>query len=84
MPFCVNGAGEDLGAGQFYINVYYFTTFKNGNYITLPYLVHTPDTFCSPYKGSSDYQSCTNFMENYYTNVTQAIEHSVNTLKFNK
>lgn len=81
MQFCL-GTGSDPGAGQLY-NSYNYTTVKNGNYITLEYLVHTLNG-CSPYIDTSDYQPCTDFMNNYNNIVVKTIENSVSTLQFTK
>ncbi len=81
MQFCLAG-NSDSGAGQLY-NSYNYTILKNGDYITLQYVVHTLNG-CSPYIGTSDYQPCADFMNNYDTNVTKIIEVSVGTLQFTK
>ncbi len=81
MKFCL-GTTSDPGAGQLY-NTYNYTMLKNGSYITLQYVVHTLNG-CGPYMGTPDYQPCTDFMNNYDTNVTKVIETSVGTLQFTK
>ncbi len=81
MQFCL-GTGSDPGAGQLY-NSYNYTTVKNGNYITIEYLVHTLNG-CGPYMGTTDYQPCIDFMNSYDGNVVKVIEKSVATLQFTK
>jgi hypothetical protein len=81
MSFCVTESG-DPGAGQLYTS-YYYTTFKNGNYITLEYVVHTPNG-CGAYMDTPDYQPCTDFFTKYDTIVKKPIENSVATLIFTK
>ncbi len=81
LPFCVSTA-SDPGAGQLY-NTSNYTTLRNGNYITLQYVVHTLNG-CSPYMGTPDYQPCTDFMNSYNDKVTKVIETSVGTLQLTK
>ncbi len=81
VSFCLSVA-EDPGAGQLYKTRDY-TTVKNGNYITLQYVVHTLNG-CSPYTGTPDYNPCVNFTNNYDSIVVKAIESSVATLTFTK
>lgn len=79
IQFCLSQGG-DVGAGQLYQD-YYYTTFKNGNYITVGYTIHTPNG-CGVYEGTSQYDSCEAFFKNYDTFVLQPIQQSVATLKF--
>ena len=81
MLFCLS-SGSDPGAGQLY-NTHDYTTLKNGNYITLEYIVHTLNG-CSPYAGTPDFGPCTDFMNNYNTLVVLPIQQSVGTLQFTK
>ncbi len=81
MSFCLSTA-SDPGAGQLY-NTSDYTTLRNGNYVMLQYVVHTPNG-CSPYVGTPDQQPCTDFLNSYDANVTQVIQNSVSTLQFTK
>lgn len=77
MAFCLT-TDASPGAGQLY-NSYFYTTLKNGKYVTLSYVVHTLNG-CDPYMGTPDYQPCTDFMKNYNTIVVSLIQQSVATL----
>jgi len=81
IPFCESSGGSP-GAGQLYSS-YYYTTKHGGNYITLTYIVHTPNG-CDAYKGSANYQSCVDFFNNINTIVLQPIRDSAATLTFTK
>ena len=78
MAFCLS-KGSDVGAGQAYQS-YYYTTKRNGEYITIGYVVHTPNG-CGAVEGSPVYLSCEQSIGNSKI-VPQAIQKSVGTLRF--
>ena len=79
MQYCL-ATGGGVGAGQLY-KAYNYTTLKDGNYVTLQYVVHTSNG-CSAYMGTTNYQGCNDFMNNYKTLVEDVITQSVATLTF--
>ncbi len=80
ISFCASNYG-DPGAGQLY-TAYSYTTYRNGNYVTLQYVVHTPNG-CGAYQGTDKYQACTTFFQSgFNTGVLQPIQQSVATLMF--
>lgn len=79
LRYCVSTYG-DPGAGQLYTTSNY-TFLKDGNYITLQYVVHT-SYGCDAYMGTPNYQPCIDFGNNYDTIVVKPIKDSVATLKF--
>lgn len=81
MTFC-ESSGGDPGAGQLYSS-YYYTILHGQNYITLAYVVHTPNG-CGPYQGTENYGKCTDFFDHINDLVLDPIRNSVATLKFTK
>ncbi len=81
MRFCLSEY-EGIGAGQLYKS-YYYTTFKDNNYITLQFVVHTSNG-CGAYGGLIQQQPCEDFMKNYDSVVLKPIQDSVATFKFTK
>ena len=78
VSFCLS-VGSDVGAGQLYRS-YYYTTEKNGNYISIGYIVHTPngcDAYTNPLRSS-----CDDFFKKYDALVPAQLEKSVSTLTF--
>jgi hypothetical protein len=75
--FCL-GSTSDVGAGQLY-NEYMYTTFINGTYITIDYVVHTSNG-CGAYEAEALVQ-CQITHSNYDTLVLEPIRQSVATLK---
>ncbi len=79
MPVCAS-VFSDPGAGQLYTS-YYYTFYRNGNYVALIYEVHTPNG-CSAYTGTSNYQTCQNALANSNALIMQPIQTSVGSLRF--
>jgi hypothetical protein len=79
ISFCASNYG-DPGAGQLNTS-YYYTFYRNGNYITLDYEVQTPNG-CGAYEGTSNYQSCQDAGTSANTIIQQPIQTSVASLKF--
>jgi hypothetical protein len=60
---------------------YYYTTKRNGKYLTLDFVVERLQ--CNESSGTSQYQACENFFNNDYNSVViQTIKKSMATLKF--
>ena len=86
--FCLS-KGSDAGAGQLYRD-YRYTTFKNNNYYTLGYVVHTSNG-CGVFKNNNDvnspsndrYRACLSCQQKYDGVVIPMIQKSVSTLVFN-
>lgn len=79
LSFCLS-TGGDVGAGQSYRD-YYYTTRRNGTYITLGYTIHTSNG-CGVFKGDPNYVSCEYFFQNFDNIVTKAIQKSAGSLTF--
>ena len=79
IPFCVSTTG-DAGMSQRY-TTYNFTTHRNGEYVTLEYVIHTPNG-CGAYEGASNYAACEDFENNYSSDVVQPLQLSAGTLTF--
>ena len=60
---------------------YYFTTHKNGEYITIGYPTFTSNG-CGAAEGTPNYASCEDFENNYKTIVIQPLQQSAGTLTF--
>ena len=81
MRFCLSEY-EGVGAGQLYKS-YYYTTFKDTDFFTIVFLVHTSNG-CGAYADSLQFQQCQDFMEDYDKIVLKPIQESVNSFKFSK
>src|SRR3989338_378405 len=79
MRFCLSEY-EGVGAGQLYKS-YYYTTFKDDNYITLAFVVHTSNG-CGVYDALPQQKLCETFMKNYDSIIVKPIQDSVATFKF--
>jgi hypothetical protein len=81
MHFCVSSSSDGAAGPQFF-TAYYYTTFKNGDYYTLEFVVSETD--CGWYNGLGEpkyLQACTSDVNNYDSIVTQPIQKSVSTLQ---
>ncbi|MDE1966584.1 MAG: peptidoglycan-binding protein [Patescibacteria group bacterium] len=79
VAFCLSTAGE-AGMSQLY-TTYDYTTYRNGSYITLQYVIHTPNG-CGVFLGGPNYNDCQTFENNYNSVVVQPLQQSVSTLTF--
>ena len=77
--FCLS-KGSDAGAGQLYRD-YRYTTFKNNNYYTLGYVVHTSNG-CGVFKNNNDVNSPILILGNMSCNVFEFVRYSIKIYKF--
>lgn len=80
ISYCL-AKSSDAGAGQLGTE-YYYTTYKNGSYITISYQVMSTNG-CGAYDdGSADKQACEAGQKTYDADIVKPIEQSVASLKF--
>lgn len=80
IQFCLS-LSSDAGMSQLYRS-YFYTTHRNGKYITIGYTSHTSNGCGVFLQGTPDYTSCEYYRENYSNLVIKPIQDSVATLKF--